>query len=97
MTTYIAFETQDLASRSLAAEKRSLVENAFQSKSCVMFDFKEVQSISASYADELFGVLCLKYGSEAVTKSVRLQNCNNFCAQQVAEAIIRRAKRHLAA
>jgi len=97
MTTYISFETEDLASRSLAAEKRSLVENAFSSASSVMFDFKDVQSISASYADELFGVLCLKYGSEEVTKNIRLQNCNNFCAQQVAEAILRRTKRQIAA
>jgi len=92
MDIKISFENNDLASRSTAAIKRGQVMPYLEQDLLVHFDFKNVESISASYADELFGILTREFGFETVSNKVKLLNCNDFCAKEVAEAIFRRTE-----
>ncbi|GAA6136114.1 hypothetical protein NBRC116188_29040 [Oceaniserpentilla sp. 4NH20-0058] len=92
MNIKISFENNDLASRSTAAAKREQVMPYLKANSVVSFEFKNVESISASYADELFGILTETFGLTAVSDRIKLINCNDFCAKEVAEAIFRRAE-----
>ncbi len=91
-TQKITFGSTDLASRSLAALKRIEVE-AFLQRGChIIADFRAVQSISGSYADEFFGVLAQKLGAEKFIEQIRLVNIQEHCLRVVAECIHIRTK-----
>ncbi len=93
MNVTISFENNDLASRSTAAVKRSQAMSLLANGGVVNFEFENVESISASYADELFGILVQAYGLEAISTQVRLLNCSDYCAKEIAEAMFRRSEK----
>jgi hypothetical protein len=84
------FQRTDLASRSLAAQERTQIENLLASNDMVQVDLGRVASISESYADELFGVLVLKRGLEFVTQHLRIVNAADNVLRPIAVAMKRR-------
>lgn len=82
----------DLASRQAAAELRAqIVQHVLTgSKQRASIDFSNVLSISESYADELFGVLALRYGLEWLTNSVVIHQASPFVFRAISNAIRQR-------
>lgn len=66
----------DLASRKSAALLRGSINELLEFKVVVRVDLSNVQSISESYADELFGILVLEHGLDVFADSV-LIDCND--------------------
>jgi hypothetical protein len=84
----------DLASRQAAADLRAQVVQIVLSdnNNKVTLDFSNVLSISESYADELFGVLALRYGLEWLTNSVAIHHSSPFVFRAIASAIRQRLR-----
>lgn len=83
----------DLASRTLAVPFRQMLETAFieDKSSIIELDFKAVQSISESYADELFGILVKEFGVETVLDRMKIINADDYVLESIASVIDRRA------
>lgn len=91
-TIYHQLPSGDLASRKLAIAQRKLIESDIASRGCVvMLDLSNVESISESYADELFGVLVLKNGLDHVLQQLKLINSNPYVLKSVASVMKRRS------
>jgi STAS-like domain of unknown function (DUF4325) len=91
MSTYrIKIGDSDLASRQAAAGLRAQIEQRVLSGDKVSIDLGSVFSISESYADELFGVLALRYGLEWLTDRVAFHNSKPFVFRAIADAIRQR-------
>lgn len=91
MTSYeININHSDLASRQAAAQLRAKIESHVQSGSHVAISFKEVFSISESYADELFGVLVLRYGLDWLVDNIGFEHINSASFKAIANAIHQR-------
>ncbi|MDP2142930.1 MAG: STAS-like domain-containing protein [Gallionella sp.] len=80
----------DLASRQAAAALRAQIEQHVLSGNKVSIDLSAVLSISESYADELFGVLALRYGFEWLTNNVAIRHPSPFVFRAIASAIRQR-------
>lgn len=80
----------DLASRQAASQLRAQVEQYVQAKEKVSIDLRDVLSISESYADELFGVLALRYGLDWLTNNVAIRQPKPFVFRAIAAAIRQR-------
>lgn len=88
MTEFIhRFEFSDLASRSAAASLRRRIEEAVAADADARLDFGEVQSISESFADELFGVLVRRKGLAWLLDHVALEDARDEVLASVARAI----------
>lgn len=82
----------DLASRQAAAALRAqIVQHALAGEK-VSIDLSAVLSISESYADELFGILALRYGLDWFSDNVVLHHPNPFVFRAIASAIRQRLK-----
>lgn len=93
MNTAIAFNNTDLASRSAAAKKRAEIESWLSTSvndTIISVDLSGVESISGSYADELFGVLAQKLGEEAFIQRFKFIRAKNYCLTVIAECVITR-------
>lgn len=88
-TTTIAFDKSDLASRRTAAVERKALEDALAFGS-IEVDLMNVDSISESYSDELFGVLVAKHGLDTFLKQVRILNAKDGILKSIAKVIQRR-------
>lgn len=88
----INFESSDLASRHLGAAKRAAVVAALNSSKNIHFDLTDVETISDSFADELFGVLSQDLGVENFYERTKVINSNDYCLHAIARAILRRSK-----
>lgn len=86
----IIIEHSDLASRQAAAQLRIQVENLAQNRHTVQIDFRNVFSISESYADELFGVLAIKKNLDWLTTNVSISHANEATFRSIANAIRQR-------
>ena len=80
----------DLASRRTAAVKRYQLVSQVQQGNQVTLDLSEVQSISESYADELFGVLVAQQGFEWVQQHVSIIDVAEHVLDVIATAIQQR-------
>jgi hypothetical protein len=80
----------DLASRQAAAVLRAQIEGYVAAGEKVSIDLGGVFSISESYADELFGVLALRYGLGWLSDNVAFHNQNHFVFRAIASAIRQR-------
>ncbi len=80
----------DLASRQAAAELRAVIEEHAAAGNQVALNFKNVFSVSESYADELFGVLVVRYGLEWLSGSVSIQNASPVVFRAIVSAIRQR-------
>lgn len=82
----------DLASRTSAATVRYNVVGAVSSGNCVVIDLAAVESLSFSYADELFGVLTALQGFDWLVEKTRIVNAQEHVLRVIAEVINRRLK-----
>lgn len=80
----------DLASRRLAIPKRTKIEEVINTGNTVILDLSDVYSISESYADELFGVLTIKYGYEYLLQHIKIIGASNAVIRNIAIVIQRR-------
>lgn len=90
------FQRTDLASRSLAARERQSINEQLSASSRLVIDLKNVESISESFADELFGVLVLQRGLGYVTSHLKLINAAEHVLRSIAIAMQRRSSRQVA-
>lgn len=92
--TEITFKLEgpDLASRRTAASVRHNVISHVASGKRVVVDLSQVESISFSYADELFGVIAAVQGWDWLTKNVEVAGANQEILRVIAESINRRLK-----
>jgi len=82
----------DLASRQTAAGVRHNVISHIASGKNVVLDLGQVESVSYSYADELFGVIAAVQGWEWLTKNIKVAGANEEVLRVIAESISRRLK-----
>ena len=95
MFTYsIKIADTDLASRQAAAELRAQIVQYVLSgnNKKVSLDLSGVLSISESYADELFGILAVRYGLDWFSDNVVLHNSSPFVFRAIASAIRQRLR-----
>jgi hypothetical protein len=85
------FQRTDLASRTLAAQERREIMAHLEDQPRFTIDLQNVQSISESFADELFGVLVLEKGSSFVMARLRFINATESVLRSIAIAIKRRS------
>jgi hypothetical protein len=82
----------DLASRTSAATVRYNVVGTVSAGNVVIIDLNAVESLSYSYADELFGVLAATQGFEWLIEKVKIVNIKEHVLRVIAEVINRRLK-----
>lgn len=80
----------DLASRTLAIPQRQKIESLINEGSSVDLDLSGVYSISESYADEILGVLVVKFGSTKVLSHIKVRNASPSILKSIAKVIQRR-------
>lgn len=85
-----ALRHSDLASRNLASKERSALHNRLKNHGQVVIDLAGVESISESFADELFGVLVLEKGFDFVVKHIKIINAADDVLRSIAIAMKRR-------
>lgn len=90
--TIITLPGTDLASRQTAATVRYNVANAVSSGNMVVVDLSAVESLSYSYADELFGVIAATQGFDWLVEKVKIVNAKEHVLRVIAEVINRRLK-----
>lgn len=90
----IKISDTDLASRQAAAAIRAQIVQYVLSgdNKKVSLDLSDVLSISESYADELFGVLALRYGLDWFSNNVAIHHANQFVFRAIASAIRQRLR-----
>ncbi|MFI8417713.1 STAS-like domain-containing protein [Serratia sp. NPDC078593] len=93
-TVKIPLPSGDLASRRLAIAERQKIEFYLNDKVRVEVDLKDVESISESYSDELFGVLVAKLGLGVVLELLQVSNANNSALKSIATVMQRRNHEH---
>jgi len=77
----------DLASRQSAALLRHDIDSVLLAGDKVVVDLSCVESISESYADELFGVLALSGGLAVFSANVLIRGASSDVLRRVAGAI----------
>ncbi|MBF7686483.1 STAS-like domain-containing protein [Acinetobacter sp. B10A] len=84
----------DLASRGAAIPLRQEIEKSLHTckRQRIKINFKNVNSISESYADELFGVLVIKYGIDQFFERMELIDVDDFVLASIANVIDRRTR-----
>lgn len=85
-----------LSSRSLGAKLRSRIESAVDAGQIVTIDFAGVDTLSESFADEVFAVLDATRGAEWFRKGVRIQGLAGGPRDTVLNAILERRTRSAA-
>ena len=83
----LIFNTTDLASRNIAREFRTDIENVLRQGQNVVIDLDNVLSVSDSFGDELFGILALELGLEAFGEKVTITNAKTSILRSIAETI----------
>ncbi|WP_160147502.1 STAS-like domain-containing protein [Caballeronia pedi] len=87
MNCALAPEHTDLSSRRLATELRSSALAELRRSGSVSIDLGRVESISESYADELFGMLAVGLGIEDFVRRVRILHANRHVLKVIAQAL----------
>lgn len=87
MEKIIKLDRSDLASRALAVPVREEIAGYIVSNINIVLDLDKVMSISASYADELFGILTKNFGIDAVIKKLKIVNFSEPVLESIAEAM----------
>ena len=82
----------DLASRQTAAAERQRLLAQSVSGDRIAVDLSQVETVSYSYADELFGVLVAVKGWEWFVQTISLVNANEHILRVIADVINRRLK-----
>lgn len=82
----------DLASRQTAATVRYNVADAVSLGNKVVIDLSDIESLSYSYADELFGVIAATQGFDWLVEKVKIINSKEHVLRVIAEVVNRRLK-----
>ena len=85
----ITIDCPDLSSRRAAAIQRAELLDAVQ-EGLVLLDLTAVESISDSYADELFGVIAAVNGLDWLGKHVKIAGAKEPILRDIAVAVKRR-------
>tara|TARA_Y100000815_G_C13330690_1_gene495842 strand:- start:1033 stop:1320 length:288 start_codon:yes stop_codon:yes gene_type:complete len=85
------FQRTDLASRQLGADERRRLEAVLAEQGAVQIDLGNVESISESFADELFGILVRDKGLDFVTACVKITHASESALRSIAIAMHRRS------
>jgi hypothetical protein len=80
----------DLASRRNAISVRESLKSLWANYDVVIINCDKVESLSESYADELFGVLVLQLGYEKFISRVKIQSAKTQVLVSIAAVIKRR-------
>ncbi|WP_430226854.1 STAS-like domain-containing protein [Paraburkholderia tropica] len=80
-------ENTDLSSRRLASDLRSSIVRSLGAGESVVIDLHRVESISESYADELFGMLAIGLGIKEFLQRVAVVHANQHVLRVVAHAL----------
>lgn len=88
----LKLEGPDLASRRTAAKIRHSVISHVAAGKRVVVDLSGVESISFSYADELFGVIAAVQGWDWLVKNLEVAGAKKEVLWVIAESINRRLK-----
>lgn len=82
-----------LASRKLAIPHRNHIEQALKNSEImqIQINLSGVDSISESYADEIFGVLVEEFGCEKILSKIQIKNAKDYVLENIAIVIDRRA------
>jgi hypothetical protein len=83
----LAPEHTDLSSRRLASGLRGDVLARLSQGGSVAIDLQRVESISESYADELFGMLAVGLGIDSFIKRVVILHANKHVLRVIAQAL----------
>lgn len=86
-------ESTDLSSRRLASDLRSSIVRRLGDGESVVIDLRRVESISESYADELFGMLAVGLGINEFVRRVSLIHANQHVLRVIAHALKERLER----
>jgi STAS-like domain of unknown function (DUF4325) len=91
----IAFapEHTDLSSRRLASGLRHDVVASLRAGDVVAIDLLKVESISESYADELFGMLAVGLGIDGFVQKVSILHANKHVLRVIAHALKERLEK----
>lgn len=81
----------DLASRRLAIDERHKIEGYIANNTTVFLDLSNVESISESYSDELFGILAAKNGVSNLLSHLKIENAKTSVLLSIATVIKRRS------
>jgi hypothetical protein len=92
----LKISSTDLASRANAAQFRNEILNCIRSYGVVEMDLGEVQCVSDSFADELFGVLAVKIGIDELVTKVKVLNAKDSVYRTIAINIRNRLKQKTA-
>lgn len=75
-----------------AASVRKRVEDAWESNDKFNFDFKGVETITESFADECFGKLILKYEYDKIHEKIVFINTSPSIRKKIQDAYIERTE-----
>ena len=96
MNTILRYELPKgfLASRKLAIPHRDHIEQALNNSKVMQIeiDLSGVDSISESYADEIFGVLVQEFGCDEILNKIQIKNAKEYVLENIAILIDRRSK-----
>ena len=90
--TIIKLPGTDLASRQTASNVRYNVASVVSSGNDVVIDLSDVESVSYSYADELFGVIAATQGFDWLVEKVKIVHAKEHVLRVIAEVVNRRLK-----
>lgn len=93
----LTFKNKALASRTSASRFREQLSCLLGLGSTVQIDLQGVETISDSFADELFGVLTQEFGANFLLDHIRVVGGSDAALYSVATAIDRRATGELVA
>lgn len=86
-------EHTDLSSRRVASSLRSRIVERLQAGDSVVIDLGQVESISESYADELFGLLAVGLGITNFVQRVAVCHANSHVLRVIAHALKERLEK----
>ena len=87
MNKIIKIEGPERSTRRAAVSVRLQIEALNASGARVVVDFEVVEDVTESYADELFGVLVLKYGLAKLSEHAVIANASDRVLLTIARAI----------
>ena len=83
---------RDLGSRTGGVRVRRQIENLLSDQDHVVIDFSDINVVSSSFADEVFGRLFVDLGPRAFMSRIVLHNVNSTIDGLIDRAIVQRTK-----
>lgn len=90
MDNILVIVESDLASRRSAARQRDCLVRLLEAHATAVVDLSAVESLSESYADELFAVLIEEWGADPFFQRVFIRNARPPVIRSIAQAISHR-------